>query len=141
MARGGKEAGRRAAGPPEGVEPGDLARRIAQLVVSRRGRDVMVLDLRGLTAACDYFVLADGLSDVHVKALAEHVESELKKDAIRPWHVEGRENRRWILMDYVDVVVHLFHREAREFYRLESLWADAPREEFASDGESEEEEE
>jgi len=101
----------------------------------------MILDLRGLTAACDYFVLADGLSDVHVKALAEHVEVELKKAEIRPWHVEGRENRRWILMDYVDVVVHLFHREAREFYRLESLWSDAPREEFTSDGESEEEEE
>src|SRR5690606_2378570 len=75
----------------------------------------------------DYFVLASGNSDVQVKAIAEHVVEELKKAGVRPLHVEGMTGGRWVLLDYVDFVVHVFHPEARAFYQLETLWGDAPR--------------
>jgi len=109
----------------------ELARRIARLILAKKGEAVVILDLREVSSACDFFVLGTGLSEVQVKAIAEHVEETLAEDRVRPWHIEGRHHRRWILLDYVDVVVHLFHKETREYYRLESLWADAPREEVS----------
>jgi ribosome-associated protein len=73
--------------------------------------------------------LATGLTEAHVWAIAEAIRDRLEEDdGVRPWHVEGQAGHRWILLDYVDWVVHVFHREAREFYQLERLWADAPRE-------------
>lgn len=119
---------------PAGVEPPELARRIAGILVEKRAEDVVLMDLRGLTSACDFFVLASALSEPHVGALAEEVEGALSSDGIRPWHIEGRRNRRWVLVDYVDVVVHLFLKETREYYRLENLWAEAPREEITPAG-------
>ncbi len=118
-----------------GVRPArDLARAAAAAALAKKAEDVVILDLRELSSACDYFVVATGLSEVQVKAIADHIEEMLAADGARPWHVEGRQHRRWVLIDYVDVVVHLFHKEAREYYRLESLWADAPREELADPG-------
>lgn len=113
---------------PAGLDPQDLARRIGQAALQKKAEDVLILDLRGLTAACDAFVLASGLSEPHVAALADHLEDALSAEGIRPWHVEGRRNRKWVLLDFVDVVVHLFLKETREYYRLENLWAEAPRE-------------
>ena len=72
-------------------------------------------------------MIAEGTSDTQVKAIADHVEVELKKEGARPEHVEGARGARWVLIDYVDFVVHVFHREARAFYQLENLWGDAPR--------------
>lgn len=106
--------------PPE-------VRRAAELALERKARDVVVLDLRGISSATDYFVIASGRSDVQVKAIADHVVDELKKDAVRPEHTEGLRGARWVLLDYVDFVVHVFHPEARFFYQLENLWGDAPR--------------
>jgi ribosome-associated protein len=93
----------------------------------RKGRDTVVLDLRGLSTATDYFVLVTGTSDIHVKAIADHIIEELKRDSVRPSHVEGLRGGRWVLIDYIDFVVHVFHPAAREFYQLEDLWGDAPR--------------
>ena len=87
----------------------------------------MVLDLRGISTATDYFVIASGTSDVQVKAIAEHVLDELREEGVRPQHVEGAGGGRWVLLDYVDFVVHVFHPQARSFYQLENLWGDAPR--------------
>ena len=87
----------------------------------------MVLDLRGISSATDYFVVASGNSDVQVKAIAEHVTEALKKDSVRAQHVEGLGGGRWVLLDYIDFVVHVFHPQARAFYQLENLWGDAPR--------------
>jgi ribosome-associated protein len=101
--------------------------RAAELALELKARDVLVLDLRGISSATDFFVIAEGTSDTQVKAIAEHVEVELKKEAVRPEHVEGLRGARWVLIDYVDFVVHVFHREARAFYQLENLWGDAPR--------------
>ena len=102
-------------------------RRAAELALERKAHDVVILDLRGISTATDYFVIAGGSSDVQVKAIAEHVVDELKKDSVRPEHSEGLRGGRWVLLDYVDFVVHVFHPEARAFYQLENLWGDTPR--------------
>jgi ribosome-associated protein len=102
-------------------------RRAGELALERKARDVMVLDLTGISSATDHFLLATGNSDVQVKAIAEHILDELKKAGDRPEHVEGLEGGRWVLLDYIDYVIHVFHPQAREFYQLESLWGDAPR--------------
>ena len=114
----------------------DLARALAEAAAreaaDRRGEDVLLLDLRGLTSATDYFVIASGASDVQVKAIAARIEERLGREEMRPWHVEGLQNGRWVLLDYVDFVVHVFHKAARRYYELERLWADAPTVSFAS---------
>ena len=91
-----------------------------------RGRDIVVLDLRGLSEATDYFVVASGTSDAHVRGLAESVLEKLHHRGVRAHHVEGLPGGRWVLLDFVDFVVHLFHPESRSFYQLERLWSDAP---------------
>lgn len=101
--------------------------RAVELALERKGADVTVLDLRGISSATDWFVIATGNSDVQVKAIADHVVNDLKKDDVRPEHVEGAQGGRWVLIDYIDFVVHVFHPRARDFYQLETLWGDAPR--------------
>lgn len=88
------------------------------------------MDLRDISSATDFFLLATGRSDTQVQAIAEHVIDELKKVGVRPSHVEGLAEGRWVLIDYFDVVVHVFHTAAREFYQLEGLWGDAPTRSF-----------
>jgi len=112
------------------VEIAPEAEQAAELAQERRAQDIEVLDLRGISSATDYFVIATGTSDVQVKAIANHVIEELKKDDHRPLHVEGLEGGRWVLIDYIDFVVHVFHPQAREFYQLEVLWGDAPKKSF-----------
>ena len=102
-------------------------RRAAELALERKAHDVVILDLRGISTATDYFVIAGGTSDVQVKAIAEHVLDELKKESVSPEHLEGLRGGRWVLLDYVDFVVHVLHPQARDFYQLENLWGDAPR--------------
>ena len=101
--------------------------RAVELAHERKAYDVVALDLRGISSATDFFVLATGNSDVQVKAIAEHVSEELRVEGARPNHVEGLRGGRWVLLDYIDFVVHVFHPQAREFYQLENLWGDAPR--------------
>jgi ribosome-associated protein len=106
----------------------ELAREAARLTLTKRGEDVLLLDLSKMEAVCDYFVIATGASEVQVKAIADAVEEGMAKHGRKPWHVEGYEARRWILLDYVDFVVHVFHTRAREYYLLERLWGDVRRE-------------
>jgi ribosome-associated protein len=91
-----------------------------------KGRDVRVLDLRGINDATDYFVIASGTSDAHVRGIANSVVEKLHARGARAYHVEGLHGGRWVLIDFVDYVVHLFHPETRSFYQLERLWGDAP---------------
>ena len=100
--------------------------RAADLAQDRKGRDVRVLDLRGLSSATDFFLIVTGTSDIHVRSIAEHVMEGLKGQGERPSHVEGMNGGRWVLLDYIDFVVHVFHPAARDFYQLERLWGDAP---------------
>ena len=105
--------------------PHDLALQAARLTLTKRAEDVLILDLRRLDGVCDYFVLATGHSEVQVKAIAEAVEDKLREGGAKPWHVEGLQGRRWVLLDYVEVVVHVFHEKTREYYMLDRLWGDA----------------
>ena len=93
--------------------------------------DGVVLDLRTLSDATDFFVVVSGTSDTHVRAIAEHVMEALAAQGSRAHHVEGLPQGRWVLLDYVDFVVHVFHPSLRSFYQLEGLWGDAPRREIA----------
>ena len=106
--------------------PADV-QQAGNLALERKAADVLLMDLRGISSATDFFVLASGNSDIQVKAIAEHVIDELKKAGERPAHVEGLDSGRWVLIDYINFVVHVFHPQAREFYQLEGLWGDAPR--------------
>ena len=99
----------------------------SEWLLDRKAEDIVVLDLRNIAEFTDYFMIATGTSDVQVKAIADHVRDELKKDSVRPEHLEGFRGGRWVLMDYVNFVVHVFLPQAREFYQLERLWGDAPR--------------
>lgn len=101
--------------------------RAAELALDRKARDAVALDLREVSNATDYFLIVSGNSDIHVKGIAEHVLEELKREGVRANHVEGLRSGRWVLIDYIDFVVHVFHPEARSFYRLENLWGDAPQ--------------
>jgi ribosome-associated protein len=100
--------------------------RATELAQELKAHDVMVLDLRGISSATDFFLVASGRSDVQVKAIAEHIVDGLREDGHRPNHVEGLQGGRWALLDYIDFVVHVFHPQARAFYQLENLWGDAP---------------
>ena len=112
----------------------ELAATAASEAAERKGTDVALLDLRGLTTATDWFVLVSGESEIQVRSIAERIEERLAKDFdARPWHVEGLKQTRWVLLDYVDFVVHVFHRESRSFYDLDRLWADAPVERFGTE--------
>jgi ribosome-associated protein len=91
-----------------------------------KANELVVLDLRGLTDATDYFVIASGTSDAHVRGIAESVIEKLDRRGHTTHHVEGLTTGRWVLIDFVDFVVHLFHPETRTFYQLERLWGDAP---------------
>jgi ribosome-associated protein len=99
--------------------------RAAALCLDLKASNVVVLDLDRVSNATDYFLIASGSSDTHVRAIAEHVVDELKKEGVRPHHVEGLVQGRWVLLDYVDFVVHVFHPTLRDFYQLERLWGDA----------------
>ncbi len=102
-----------------------LAEKIAQLAWDKKGVEVTIMDIRKLTDVTDYFVLVSGESELHVKAICDFVEEELEKEGVRPWHKEGYQHLNWVLLDYVDVVFHVFLPHVRDFYALEKLWADA----------------
>jgi ribosome-associated protein len=100
-------------------------RAAAEAAASKKARDLIALDLRDLEGVCDYFLICSGSSEVQVKAVAEAIEDALRARGVRAWHVEGMEGRRWVLLDYVEVVVHVFHEKTREYYMLDRLWGDA----------------
>ena len=112
------------AGNGQGLDP--AVRLVTAALADRKAVDAVVLDLRGLSSATDYFVIASGTSDAHVRGMAEHLMTALAPLGIAPHHVEGLVQGRWVLLDYVDFVVHVFHPQQRTFYQLERLWGDAP---------------
>lgn len=101
-----------------------LARAVARLTLTKKAADVLILDLRKLTAVTDYFVVCTADSDVQVRAVADAVEEGMAKKGVHPWHREAG-SPNWVLLDYVDVVLHVFHRNTRGYYNLERLWGDA----------------
>src|SRR6476659_5031435 len=104
----------------------ELAQRAAQILIDHKANDVVLLSLAGVSDMTDYFLIASGTSDTHVRSLGRSVLEDMKKETgERAHHVEGLEQGRWVLLDYVDFVVHVFHPTLRNFYQIERLWADA----------------
>jgi ribosome-associated protein len=107
------------------LEPTALGELAARTAIDKRATDVVILDLTKLTIVCDYFVIATARNSVHAKAVVEGIEEQSREVGRRPMHIEGAAAGRWVLMDYGDVVVHVFQKEDRAYYDLERLWADA----------------
>jgi ribosome-associated protein len=101
------------------------AQRAAQLLLDYKANDVVLLDLRGVTDMTDFFIVASGTSDTHVRSTGQRLLEEMKREGNPAHHIEGLEQGRWVLLDFVDFVVHIFHPTLRNFYQLERLWGDA----------------
>ena len=112
------------------MTPRNLAKKLSRLAIAKKASDVAILDLRPLTDMTDFFVICSADSDTQVKAIADHIAEEAARAGASAWHREGVTQRQWILLDFVDVVVHVFRKEMRKYYGLEKLWGDAKREEI-----------
>ncbi len=112
----------------------NLLNAVVESIQEKKGENISILDLTSLeNTITNYFVICDGTSNTHVDAIADSVEELVKKNVSeKPFHVEGRQNAEWILLDYSDVIVHIFQKPIRDFYNLEELWADAKRQDIAN---------
>jgi ribosome-associated protein len=109
----------------------ELAHRIAALAAEKLATDIVILDMRDVVTYTDYFVICSGRTARQTQAIAEEMRETFKRDRIVPSNVDGERQGDWILLDYLDVVVHVFTPDARAFYRLESLWGEVPSESYA----------
>ncbi|KOS04720.1 ribosome-associated protein IOJAP [Flavobacterium akiainvivens] len=109
------------------VNNDDLLAGIIKGIEEVKGNDIDILDLRAIdNTVCDYFVICNGTSNTQVNAIVHSIQKIVSRDLKdKPWHVEGTENGEWVLMDYVNIVVHVFQKHVREYYNIESLWGDA----------------
>jgi ribosome-associated protein len=117
----------------ENISSSELAHQAAQHALSKKGYNIKILNLKDISSVCDYFVIISGAADMQVRAIANAIEDELRESGIKPYHIEGETEGSWILIDYIDVVVHVFYEPTREFYSLEKLWGDAPIEDVVED--------
>jgi ribosome-associated protein len=105
----------------------EISQRAAKAADDKKAFDILILDLRSLTSITDYFVICSGSSTTQVGAVTDGIADALARTEVHPSHIEGEAESRWILMDYGDVVVHVFEEQTRAYYGLERLWGDAPR--------------
>jgi ribosome-associated protein len=105
----------------------ESAQRCADAAESKKAIEILILDLRTLSTFCDYFVICSGNTSTQANAIADGIGQDLARTGIHPSHVEGATESHWVLMDYGDVVVHIFEAQARTYYSLEKLWGDVPR--------------
>lgn len=110
-----------------GDAPRNLALRIADILAETPASDTVVLDIRGLSTFSDFFVICSGENERQLRAISERLQEELSEDGIRPQRSEGTPRSGWIVLDYNDAIVHVFDQELRDFYKMERLWAEAPR--------------
>ncbi len=114
-----------------------LASHAVEAALAKKAVDIVVLNMHAVSGIADYFVICTGESELQVKAIYEAIEDGIKEACgERPWHREGQEHRQWVLLDYVDLVVHIFSPEKRAFYDLERLWGDAPMESVPAEASS-----
>ncbi len=107
------------------MESKELVDIIVNLIQSKKGYNITVLNLQNLSAMADYFIICSADATVHVKAIADEIDKKLRKNGIKTHNREGYNTLNWVLLDYFDVIVHVFRKESREFYNLEKLWGDA----------------
>ena len=115
---------------PDGVEPGQWARQMAQLVHDRHCNNIVILNVGKISPVTDYMVIATGTSDRQLVSIADELKRLGKKQGNKVWKIAGQDTGNWVVLDFVDVVVHLFSEELRKYYDLELIWGDAPREEW-----------
>jgi len=104
-----------------------LAHNIAFLALEKKGKDITLLNVSAIADFADYFVIVTGDSDIQIKAISDHIEKKLKEKQIKLYHKEGYQSLQWVLLDYVDVLVHIFRPATRALYAIERLWGDAKR--------------
>lgn len=105
----------------------EMAQLAAEAAISRRARDVLILDLRELASFTDFFIIGSGTSDTQLQGIQDAIVERLKDEGATPWKREGSRQANWLVLDYVEIVVHLFLQDARSYYNLERLWGDAPQ--------------
>lgn len=104
-----------------------LVAQINEALLEKKAEEIIVLDVGEITTLTDFFIICHGGSDIQVKALARHVAESVKENTgTHVWQKEGLDNKKWVILDYIDVVVHIFLKETREYYKLEKMWSDAP---------------
>jgi len=113
------------------------AKKVTRFALEKKAFDIDLMDLRKITTMTDFFIVCSGSTEVHVKAIADSVVKNCKKDGISVYQVEGYSSLRWVLIDLVEIVVHIFQPEVRSYYQLERLWGDAPTDKFGYDDEEE----
>ena len=106
----------------ENATPLEVAKAIETFLDNKKGRDIKVLHVEDVTSIADYFVVCTATSNTHVKALSGEVEYQLERRGVNAYHIEGRDNNSWVVLDFCNVIVHIFNREAREFYNLDKLY-------------------
>lgn len=113
---------------PVSKETEQLLRTIHEAILERKAENIIQLDVRELTTLTDFFIICHGSADVHIKAIADNVEQKTKNElGERVWKKEGLDTRRWVILDYVNIVVHIFNEELRSYYNIEKMWNDAIR--------------
>lgn len=112
------------------METKDIAQKIAAAANDKKAKDILLLNMEGLSPVTDFYVICSASNSTLVKAIADNIEDKLAEAGVHPTHKEGYADARWVLLDYGDVVAHVFLEKERDFYNLEQLWADAPSESF-----------
>ena len=100
------------------------AQRISELMLEKKALDIIIIDVRKITTLTDFFVVCTSNSQPQTRAITDHINQKMKEEGVKPWHIEGYEHLDWVLVDYVNIVVHIFSKDARKYYELERLWAD-----------------
>ena len=113
----------------------DLVKEIAEVIYDKKGEDILILKIGEVHPLFDYFVITTAYTEEHARAIAGEIEKKLKEKGIYPHHIEGYEEAKWVILDYWDIVVHIFLGDLREFYDLESLWGDVPSFKYPSENE------
>ena len=102
-----------------------IIKKIINCIKDKKGHSIVILDVKKLSSLTDYFIICTSDSDPQSRAIANHIKKDLSKKKVKPFQIEGFDNLEWILMDYFDIVIHIFKKEIREFYDIERLWGDA----------------
>ena len=100
------------------------AQRISELMLEKKAIDIIIIDVRKITTLTDFFVVCTSESKPQTRAITDHINQKMKEEGVRSWHIEGYEHLDWVLIDFVNIVVHIFSKETREYYEFERLWAD-----------------
>ena len=100
------------------------ATRIAKLILEKKALDIKIIDVQKITTLTDFFIICTSESGPQTRAIADHISKQMKIEGIKAWHIEGYENLDWVLLDYVNIVIHIFSKESRDYYDIERLWAD-----------------